>query len=434
MTFRLATGTEVTSVEETVDNSFMAGLNKPAPDRVTALRFVLAVAEDRQRLPLLAFRDQRAAHYVGWGIICDNMKYALKDALSQLMALPALDLPPPDTIESNQYAAAATFLEACEKYQVARTAFATFHAGNADCRIEDTGKILKFRQLGDMERYDVLDILLGTIRPDTPSSPLQLWFAGVEDPPEACWSAGAHATPVGSARLNVPFEESVAREFLDLVPSVPGVLPAQWTANGWGNGAQLQIVFRALQAVAMYHLVTVLLGAGLHEVPQAAVASALLEASISEIAERVALLAATDRDLVLKVVRSLVYGRGVQTPDPALQPLVPTGIDERVILSPMLILTSNMPRNFLSLLQRIDGPAFHSASAAFERDMIARMEPPLRENGRRIIQQMTVTPASTTRLARIAERVLPAPVPDQFPRRLSLRSRAAIRRCIRFGG
>ncbi len=49
-------------------------------------------------------------------------------------------------------------------------------------------------------------------------------------------------------------------------------------------------------------------------------------------------------------------------------------------------------------------------------------------------QQITVSFAPTTRVATMALSVLPAPMPDQLPKRRSLRTDTATRRCIRFGG
>src|SRR5215217_3605822 len=49
-------------------------------------------------------------------------------------------------------------------------------------------------------------------------------------------------------------------------------------------------------------------------------------------------------------------------------------------------------------------------------------------------QQITVRLLPTSRVARMAESVLPAPVPDQLPTRFLVLTRVATNRCIRSGG
>lgn len=69
----------------------------------------------------------------------------------------------------------------------------------------------------------------------------------------------------------------------------------------------------------------------------------------------------------------LTYGNRSRTPDPALQPIISLGAD-KITIPPILLLSSNYPRNLLALHARISPDSFDRQSYLFEREMINRVK------------------------------------------------------------
>lgn len=389
--FRSATQDDVARAEAEVDRRFGQGLVLPGEDRATILRYLLAVAEDAQRLPLLRFPENRIEVVQSWCVTCDDMKYVLKEVLPHAVAAPVASFEPIARFDSDMYGRAANALEWCEQYQSVRCAFGSFYGKGADCRVEAGGLALKFSVDPIRERFDAFDALLNVAGEDSASSALQSYLIGRSPLPEPMVEIAAATTADSDWTIGYEFDGSRARALQELVPELSGVLPHTFSANGWAGGEDILRVFRALNTVALYHLVAVFFGTALHKTHQLGVASAVLEIDRDELVERVTTLSGVDVRHVRRLLSSMEYGAGVESPDPALQPLVPLGDGRRLLLSPMLTLTSNLPRNFLSLLQRIDGPAFHAASHVFETKMVERIEGPLR--GRRWVLRSRWNPA-----------------------------------------
>src|SRR5208282_5190641 len=74
---------------------------------------------------------------------------------------------------------------------------------------------------------------------------------------------------------------------------------------------------------------------------------------------------------VSSTVEALVYGTGTETPDPALQPLIPFS-EVQVVAPTLLILSSNYPRNYLALHARVGSRSFDEQSKLFEVGMSNR--------------------------------------------------------------
>lgn len=282
--------------------------------------------------------------------------------------LPRRSTKPPETLEDERYALAVELLRHCGDYLNVRCAFASYHSSRADCRIDDAGVRLKFRPHPESERYDTCSQLLAFGADDSPSAEIQQWFCGMKKPPPLLIDI-IERTSRDADQVRVSFDSALAAKLGGHVAQPHSVLPAAWTHPDWGTGTELRSIFHALQTIAAYHL----LGAArLHELPQVGGMSALLELQREDLIARVVSVAGVSDATVRKVVDSLVYGRGVKSPDPALQPLIAIGEDS-LVTSPMLVLTSNMPRNFLTLLARLDPPAFNAASSVFEREMTDRV-------------------------------------------------------------
>jgi len=67
------------------------------------------------------------------------------------------------------------------------------------------------------------------------------------------------------------------------------------------------------------------------------------------------------------------YRKGANYADPALQPFIPFGRSE-LILSPELINTSNLLRNFIVLLNKIDNNGYNATTAVLEKEQIGKVD------------------------------------------------------------
>lgn len=101
-------------------------------------------------------------------------------------------------------------------------------------------------------------------------------------------------------------------------------------------------------------------------------ANSVLVMSREEMLRRVVRYTNLDDEVVKALMEDLTYRAGaVRRPDPALQPLVPL-TDELLVVSPSLILASDMERNFCVLLNKLPGERAAYSRLSSDRETISQ--------------------------------------------------------------
>jgi hypothetical protein len=369
MQFHEASANEVRAFEMKFDEDFHQTVTLPSTDFDTAIRYMFMWAEDLQRFPLLALREMGASVYPEFVRACDDAKYQMKDALPLLSRLAAHEGSPSVDFDMQAYGLVQKLLGSCNRYQPARSALASFYAGQASARIDEAGTVLKVSPTHGSDRYDALDGILQMSGAEGPLERIARWFLS-EEPPELPFKIAEKVKSVSPRALTYDFDERLATSLWKELPRSGQLIPSAWASPKWGTATEIRDTLHGLQTVCAYHLLAITLGALVHQTEAAGRLDSCLETSQSELLRRAE--AAAGKKLSKRILEALVYGTDVKNPDPALQPLVRLA-NGSVITSPLLVLSSFVERNFLTLLARLDSPSFDLASHAFESAMVDRI-------------------------------------------------------------
>jgi hypothetical protein len=128
-------------------------------------------------------------------------------------------------------------------------------------------------------------------------------------------------------------------------------LPESWRTTRYSFG-DLKLIYLVLSTLAAIHFEGRLIAAG-----RGAIGSgfnnAVLRFGCNELRSRVSRYSGLEDATIEAIVEDLSYGsRGVERPDPALQPLIPINSDV-ILLAPSLVLCSSSERNHCALLNSI---------------------------------------------------------------------------------
>ena len=160
------------------------------------------------------------------------------------------------------------------------------------------------------------------------------------------------------------------------IPTPPTIVPVG-REFPWGSREDTHMVFAGLQSRCLYHLLAVHIKAISSGIPGMGVADICPMLPKDQLISDVSEVTTVERGRVAEILGALTYGIGTETPDPALQPVI--SIWGRFLLVPaILLLSSNFPRNLLSLHARVDSRSFDGQSHLFEDQMSAHVEQAVR--------------------------------------------------------
>ncbi|MFI0846977.1 hypothetical protein [Mesorhizobium sp. IMUNJ 23232] len=138
----------------------------------------------------------------------------------------------------------------------------------------------------------------------------------------------------------------------------------------WGNMQETASFFASLSAIGLYHLISIHEGAKKARLDDGGAAQICYINNIKNLETDICRISGLSIKATRAMIEAFTYGHMTRTPDPVLQPLMPIGNDQIAFPSTMF-LSSNWPRNVLSLHARVSPATFDAHSEVFEKGMIA---------------------------------------------------------------
>jgi hypothetical protein len=374
---RNATPKEVAKVERAIDASLEA-LRLPAEEFFQALWHFLTVSEDIPRMMVLRSSGSMTEHgesdeTMRLSCILDDHKYALRYILDLIdRRLPrARTLPKRIKTGEASYITAARSLAIARDYRTAVRLFTLYHSREGVCTIDESGDHLWFSFPAHSEAYLTVEYSVG-IEDATTNMMLALfaWLRFPDDAPALVKQIGDSVAAVNEDRLVYNFDRGAARELARILPNPKSwdFVPPSW-AFPWGNRAEVMSLWNSLLIRCAYHLLAINFGASRLQITGGGVDDLCLRIKQGELVQNIRRISEAPVDRIVRFVQGITYGRGTQTPDPALQPLMPCGGGELLVPCTQILSSSN-GRNLLSLHARVDKESFNSQSAAFEQAMV----------------------------------------------------------------
>lgn len=366
----------VLELEDYVDTAW-AQTWLPGTTYEESVLYLLLAAEDKQRIRLAAGKNMDA-----WSATLGQVPFELR----QLLDLAARRFKGkrgtiPDRIEMDVVGASLPSFDVAHAYQVAIAGFSGHHVGRGRwTRVEGEQRLVIARDGEDFSSL-VLDRLLGTLEP-APHAVLWLWLHG--EKPNHANGVGvlsmidAVAGSDGEA-VWFAYVPAAAKLIAAALPPSRTLVPTDSQSKA-GDGATVCAILDALRTRCAYHLLGVILAARKHQVRGVGLPSALLTVKKDALLAQLAHLSQRSEEQVARVISYLTYGHETKSPDPALQPIFELAEDVLVI-SPSLVVASNMERNFLALQARVEKAVFDAQSDVFEDRQIAEIEAAFAERG-----------------------------------------------------
>jgi hypothetical protein len=330
---------------------------------------VVTASEDLLRIALLESVDLGGEALLAAIGMLDSQKYALKRALSTVARRQSGTEPANIKFDIDAARRASELLGLAEKHETAVVVFSSYHAGLARCNIRRLPLALQFLPQRDSDRFNVLDILEGeSYRGEAPFTPMLRWFKGPQEWPDCVMDIVGRVTRASATSVEYEYSEVLGKRLYGELPLRLILFPGKWSST-LGSADEVARVLHALQTVCAYHIISVTLGARLLGVDSLSNENVALLLSKETLRYRVASLSSCAPEQVARLLEVMTYGKGVDRPDPSLQPLIELGAGQ-LLLPPLTILSSHVQRNFLVLLARADKKSFDSASHFFEESMI----------------------------------------------------------------
>lgn len=341
----------------------------PHSNKVLATWYCLTVSEDIQRAMFTKMGSEisnsRIVLYV------DRYKYSMRYALNRInnentdctwTMVPRKTIP-------KLYIKASSLMFAGIDYALASQICASLHAGTAVATNNaNTWHILPDESHHD-KAYSALE-LLSVAKPLTVDYATLLfhWIRNSSSAPNAVEEI-ANSTIVKDKLVLYEYQQDLVINLVQHIPQPPYLIPASWTFS-WGGRKETTLLLNSLSIRCFYHIVAVHFGAGIHKLRGGGDSSLLLVLSREQLINDIELMSSLERRKIIQFVNFLTFGKGTETPDPALQPVIPMG-SNMVAIPCIHLLSSNQERNLLSLMARTQTEKFDAQSHLFEKDMIA---------------------------------------------------------------
>jgi hypothetical protein len=341
----------------------------PHPNQILAIWYCLTASEDAQRCMFTDLGAQLEFSRIIFYL--DRYKYSMRYALDRI-AREAEDravAPVPRRVLAKYVKIASELMFAGIDHALASQLCSALHSGSASAFEGDDAWRVEIDAVRHDKEYGALEMIGAAKR--TTVDFATLLFHWIRNPSETPRIVNLIADSVKRRGdlLEYAYDGDLAVQLAQHVPEQPALLPAQWRFS-WGSASDTTLLTNALALRCIYHIVAVHFGAGVRGLRGGGVSNIVLVVSRDQLVQDIRLMSSLSESKVRSFCKFLTWGFGTATPDPALQPLVP--LAEGALAIPCLhLLSSDQPRNLLSLLARTDSPSFHSQSHLFESDMVA---------------------------------------------------------------
>ena len=303
----------------------------------------------------------------------DRYKYSMRYALDRI-AREAADravVPVPRRVLAKYIKIAQQIMFAGIDHALASQVCSALHSRSASAFEGNDAWRVEIDAVRHDKEYGALE-LIGAAKRTTVDF-ATLLFHWIRNPSEIPHIVNVIAESVkrGGDPLEYAYDGDLAVQLAQHVPEQPALLPAQWKFS-WGEASDTTLLTNALALRCIYHIVAVHFGAGATGLRGGGVSNIVLVVSRDQLVQDIRLMTSLSESKVKAFCKYLTWGVGTVTPDPALQPIVPLAAGTLAV--PCLhLLSSDQPRNLLSLLARTDSPKFDSQSHLFESDMVTAL-------------------------------------------------------------
>lgn len=354
---------EFFALELHADEEF-AKLPLPHPSRDISLWHIATVFEDSLRLGFIGHVEADLIRTTLYGDLTKySMRHCVHFAFERCDA--SYGMTPPKISNPQAYIRASELLHQGIVYSSISRIFTSLHAGTATAVKGQDGYEIDYASFVDA-RYAVLETLNHGQEPWLDiTAQIFAWFRTDELP--LALEMIKESTRVKNKFVNYDYG---CHAFLlqEEMHQRPLVIPSEWKFP-WGSAFETQALINSLIIRCTYHFLAVSLSAMQTRYSGGAESSLVLVIEKDELCRDISLFADFGEEKIGQFLDCLTYGNGTYTPDPALQPLLPT-IKGTLLIPCLHIVTSNLQRNVLSLLARIDARRFDEQSRLFEIGMV----------------------------------------------------------------
>lgn len=363
----------MTSLHEEVEAELDANYHKipvPHAHRTVATWYVLTVLEDFLR-NLFVLTDSKDVDKVEFQV--DAQKYSVRYALDRVRReckdKSRVDVPL--RVLEKHYLAAYSLLEAGVEFKLASQICSSAHAGSV--RFVARGSVVEVEFVyADVEKRYAASELIGHASLETTDHSTIL-YAWVRDylPRPGVVEAIARSTRLVDRRLAYEFCPALAVALSQELMQQEPLIPKDWRFP-WGGTYETMLLINALCIRCAYHWIAVHFGSRFQALRGGGEASLLLVIGKAQLLADLREMCSLDDSLISGFVEYLRLGNEVQSPDPALQPIIP--LQDGLLAVPCLMfLSCNHDRNLLVLQNRIQRSEFDRLSRLFEKAMVGEL-------------------------------------------------------------
>lgn len=358
------------------ERSFDDFYNRPSlttNNRNLALWRVLTVFEDVSFMVFMDYLDQaddedKHKHELKVSSFMDAYKFHLKNILKRIYN-ESDDLTPCATdklFQGGVYRKISKAYSRSELYRLICLHFTALRSGAAKATISNkkiainytrSHEVHTFLQYCGYVKFDVTDL---------PYHGYEVVARMIKKPPKELINEARNSCRIEGVKPVYDFSETVVNYLYEKISPSLIDLPEKWIFP-WSTLNEFRYYAKALSALCANHIFMNAVATEKYNIRGGGVENRLFVISQRKLNEQIWKLTEMSATTVEKITQHLIYGFGVNNPDPALQPLIPYNDD--LILSPFSVTTLNFERNALALHLRLYSKNFDNQSYLFEKNM-----------------------------------------------------------------
>lgn len=352
-------------VETLVDDKYLS-FELPHIDWTLTAWYILMSMEEHQ---IWMFRSAAEDESLNRKLeyVVDSLKYSLKHALLRARS--------EATTDSNHevprksipllYSRASKIIQAGIDYHTATQIISSVYDKKVKLiSLSDTIKLDVLDDIYHSIPYSVLE-MIGHIEPETITYSL-IFYAMLKSPKdfEPVLSLISEPVSLKNRILRYEYNPLFAHHLALTLSQQPFLIPDDWCFE-WGGRQETTLLLNALAIRCMYHLVAVEFGARKYKLKGGGEDSLVLILTRKQLISDLVEMSSMEESIIGIFVDNLIYGHGVDFPDPALQPLIKLSKGQ-IALPCLHIISSHLERNLLTLQARQNPRLFDSQSKLFE--------------------------------------------------------------------
>lgn len=348
-------------VEEWADKEFES-TKLPHPIKDVAVWHVLTVCEDWVRL-LFTGNIKKSEKEIDTTV--DRLKYAIKASLTRIEKEAKINstFPTPQKTIPAAYEVAHQLIVAGLEYSSMIGIFTLIHSGHATINSSNDQFEIVYSEDYDA-RYSALEVLNHGKEPMYDISTLVYNNLSGRTQDSELTAVLGKGTRIRNGRVVYNYLPEGIFHIIHRSQQREMIIPNEFSFD-WGTGYETHALINALFTRCIYHLLSVNFAVDKFNIRGGFDSSLLLQTTRKKLTEELSLLADFSEDRIGKFIDALTYGMNCNTPDPALQPIIPMKNGDLLIPCAHTI-TNNVQRNILTLIARTQPATFDSQSKAFE--------------------------------------------------------------------